>query len=125
MLITLLQLSQMVVGITVTVASIAYHGYRMTCYVSLLNSLLGLLMYTSYFLLFFALFQKLYLHKKRSRTAADEPAGVRVSAAARPASKPPPQTGEGADFEGWAVGKGKEIELLAETSTEMANDVMS
>ena len=52
MLITSLQLLQMVVGIVVTVASVVYHANGKTCYVSLFNSLLGLVMYSSYFALF-------------------------------------------------------------------------
>ena len=56
MLITLLQLSQMVVGIVVTVASAVYHASGVTCYVSLVNSCLGLIMYASYFVLFLQLF---------------------------------------------------------------------
>ena len=47
---------QMVVGIVVTVASAVYHASGVTCYVSLVNSCLGLIMYASYFVLFLQLF---------------------------------------------------------------------
>ena len=56
MLITTLQLTQMVFGIAVTVSSVVYHMKGHTCYVSLVNSTFGLLMYTSYFVLFLQLF---------------------------------------------------------------------
>jgi elongation of very long chain fatty acids protein 6 len=56
MLITTFQLLQMVVGIAVTVASVYYHSIGEVCYVSLVNSTFGLLMYTSYFFLFLQLF---------------------------------------------------------------------
>jgi hypothetical protein len=44
----LLQISQMVVGIAVTVSSVLYIGNGHTCYVSLVNSAIGLAMYSSY-----------------------------------------------------------------------------
>jgi len=59
-LVTIMQLSQMVVGITVTVSSMVYHASGKDCYVSIVNSVLGLLMYTSYFLLFFQLYVQKY-----------------------------------------------------------------
>merc|ERR1719258_117976 len=64
MLITTLQLSQMVVGIIVTVSSVVYHYNGHTCYVSLFNSALGLIMYSSYFALFLQLFLDHYVYKK-------------------------------------------------------------
>ena len=42
----------MVVGIVVTVASVVYHYNGAVCYTSLFNSMLGLTMYSSYFVLF-------------------------------------------------------------------------
>ena len=50
--ITTMQLLQMVVGIIVTVSSVVYHYYGHPCHVSLVNSAMGLAMYTSYFILF-------------------------------------------------------------------------
>jgi len=64
MLITTLQLTQMVFGIIVTVASVYYHSIGQACYVNLTNSFLGLLMYTSYFVLFLQLFLEHYVFKK-------------------------------------------------------------
>merc|ERR1739838_608417 len=66
MLITSVQLLQMVIGIVVTVASVVYHWQGKDCYVSLYNSLLGLLMYFSYFVLFLQLFLQHYVFKKRN-----------------------------------------------------------
>jgi len=65
MLITTLQLLQMVVGIVVTVASVVYHARGATCYVSLVNSCLGLIMYSSYFALFLQLFLNHYVYNKK------------------------------------------------------------
>ena len=99
MLITTLQLTQMVFGIAVTVSSVVYHAsgvrsrrlkpasppltcphvpanrdlppagprtfWQAVCYVSLVNSGLGLLMYTSYFVLFLQLFIDHYVIKKK------------------------------------------------------------
>lgn len=72
MLITSIQLLQMVIGIIVTVASVAYHHYGHTCYVSLQNSALGLVMYSSYFVLFLQLFLNHYVfsNKTTSKTLA-------------------------------------------------------
>jgi len=69
MLITLLQLSQMVMGIVITVAAVVYHSRGETCYVSLANSALGLGMYTSYFVLFAVLFKQNYFEKPREKKA--------------------------------------------------------
>ena len=87
--------------------------------------MLGLAMYTSYFILFFALFQTLYLNKKQKRQAqhreapAASPDG-KPSAPADAAAAPAPARGQ---FEGWAVGKGQEIEIAVETSSEVFLDV--
>ena len=64
-LITSLQLLQMVIGIVVTVSSVVYHAYDATCYVSLFNSALGLVMYSSYFVLFLQLFLNHYVFNKK------------------------------------------------------------
>ena len=52
MLITIMQLTQMVVGILVTLASVYYHAQGEICYTPLFNSAMGLVMYASYFVLF-------------------------------------------------------------------------
>eukprot|EP00038_Savillea_parva_P009684 m.185170 g.185170 ORF g.185170 m.185170 type:complete len:302 (-) comp16366_c0_seq1:17-922(-) len=55
-MITLLQLLQMVVGIVVTTASLLYAAAGHTCHVNRTNSVLGLAMYASYFILFLEFF---------------------------------------------------------------------
>ena len=106
-LITLMQLSQMVVGIVVTVASITYHAHGRICYVSLLNSFLGLAMYTSYFILFFALFQTLYLNKKPKEPK--EKAATKAKGEEEPA------------VDAWLVAKSLELELVVATSSDALN----
>jgi len=59
--ITLLQLAQMVVGIFVTVKAVFYQVSGDDCRVNKTNSLLGLAMYSSYFLLFLKLFLDNYV----------------------------------------------------------------
>jgi len=66
MMITTIQLLQMVMGIVVTVASVVYHYNGHTCYVSLHNSALGLVMYSSYFVLFLQLFLNHYVFNKKA-----------------------------------------------------------
>jgi elongation of very long chain fatty acids protein 6 len=68
--ITTIQLAQMVGGITVTIASVVFHGRGDTCYVSLANSALGLMMYTSYFVLFAQLYYNHYVAKKDTKAEA-------------------------------------------------------
>jgi len=65
MFITTMQLLQMVVGILVTVWSVVQHAQGATCFVSLTNSLLGLIMYASYFVLFLQLFLQHYVYSKK------------------------------------------------------------
>ena len=65
MLITTLQLTQMVFGIAVTVSSVIYHWQGRPCYVSLVNSILGLAMYASYFVLFLQLFLSHYVYNQK------------------------------------------------------------
>ena len=61
---TILQLLQMVGGIIVTVASAVYSTTEgMGCHYNATNTLLGLVMYLSYFVLFFELF----LDRRRKR----------------------------------------------------------
>ncbi|CUG04806.1 fatty acid elongase, putative [Bodo saltans] len=73
-LITSLQLLQMVVGMAVTIATFVWRQDSEGCSVNAANSRMGLIMYTSYFILFAALFKKLYLtpggRKKTSTEAA-------------------------------------------------------
>ena len=76
MLITSLQLLQMVVGIVVTVASVVYHANGHTCYVSLFNSLLGLVMYSSYFALFLQLFLNHYIYNAKKVKATPSGKGT-------------------------------------------------
>jgi hypothetical protein len=63
--ITTLQLLQMVVGMT-AIAAAFYHkdNHPNGCAVDRANSRMGLIMYTSYFILFASLFKKLYLTPK-------------------------------------------------------------
>ena len=115
MLITLMQLSQMVVGIVVTVSSIVYHAHGATCYVPLANSALGLGMYASYFALFFALFQSLYLTKRRKSRELEVEKLQRSSRAA--GSSKATATHGATKFEGWA-GKNREIEMMVSSGNE-------
>jgi elongation of very long chain fatty acids protein 6 len=82
-LITTLQLLQMVGGIAVTVASVVYHYRGATCYVSLANSLLGLLMYASYFVLFAKLFYDHYIEGPSQDSRAATKRAVAAEAAAK------------------------------------------
>jgi hypothetical protein len=61
----MMQLSQMVVGIVVTVAAIMYSMQGKECYTNNTNSALGLAMYTSYFVLFLELFIRYYVFGKK------------------------------------------------------------
>jgi len=70
MLITTLQLTQMVFGIAVTVSSVVYLSRGLPCYVSLFNSLLGLGMYASYFVLFLQLFLSHYVYNTKGAPPA-------------------------------------------------------
>jgi len=62
--ITLLQLLQMVVGITVTVRALLVRASGGECFLNKTNSILGLLMYFSYFVLFLKLFLDSYVYTK-------------------------------------------------------------
>ena len=68
--ITLLQLAQMVVGIFVTVRAVLYQAGGLDCRVNKTNSVLGLAMYSSYFLLFGKLFFENYVLKRSKAKAA-------------------------------------------------------
>merc|ERR1711881_285831 len=64
--ITLLQLLQMLVGMFVTVKAVMYQAGGEECHVNKTNSILGLTMYASYFVLFFKLFVDNYYLKLKS-----------------------------------------------------------
>mmetsp|Transcript_19054 Transcript_19054/g.59873 ORF Transcript_19054/g.59873 Transcript_19054/m.59873 type:complete len:312 (-) Transcript_19054:265-1200(-) len=65
--ITLAQLAQMVMGIFVTVRAVLYQSAGVECHVNKTNSILGLAMYSSYFLLFAKLFVENYLLPKKKK----------------------------------------------------------
>merc|ERR1712039_685606 len=65
--ITLAQLLQMLVGMFVTVRAVLFQADGKECHVNKTNSVLGLLMYFSYFLLFFKLFVDNYVTRSRKR----------------------------------------------------------
>merc|ERR1712050_454758 len=68
--ITLLQLVQMLVGMFVTIKAVMYQVAGEECHVNKMNSVLGLSMYASYFLLFFKLFvDNYYLKPKGAKVA--------------------------------------------------------
>merc|ERR1719215_1152528 len=62
--ITILQILQMVVGIMVIVKAVMYQVAGEECHVNKTNSILGLAMYASYFILFFKFFVDNYLLKQ-------------------------------------------------------------
>jgi len=64
--ITLLQLVQMLVGMFVTIKAVLHQAAGDECHVNKTNSVLGLGMYASYFLLFFKLFVDNYYLKPKS-----------------------------------------------------------
>ena len=55
-------------------ASVVYHANGKTCYVSLVNSVLGLVMYSSYFVLFLQLFLNHYIYNAKKTSAKAAPA---------------------------------------------------
>merc|ERR1712019_249132 len=63
--ITLLQLVQMLVGMFVTIKAVLYQAAGEECHVNKTNSVLGLSMYASYFVLFFKLFVDNYYLKPK------------------------------------------------------------
>merc|ERR1712187_964685 len=65
--ITLAQLAQMLVGMFVTIKAVLYQDVGVECHVNKTNSVLGLTMYASYFLLFFKLFVENYVTQTRRR----------------------------------------------------------
>merc|ERR1712039_354365 len=59
------QLLQMLVGMFVTVKAVMYQAAGEECHVNKTNSILGLTMYASYFVLFFKLFVDNYFSKPK------------------------------------------------------------
>eukprot|EP01013_Petalomonas_cantuscygni_P030308 TRINITY_DN56266_c0_g1_i1.p1 TRINITY_DN56266_c0_g1~~TRINITY_DN56266_c0_g1_i1.p1 ORF type:complete len:329 (+),score=44.83 TRINITY_DN56266_c0_g1_i1:105-989(+) len=77
MALTVLQISQMFVGISITLAAIYYHylhslGLSAPCSVERSNIHAGLAMYFSYFLLFCHFFYERYLKSKPKRAVTDQ-----------------------------------------------------
>lgn len=72
-LITLAQLAQMLVGMFVTIKAVMYQDEGLECHVNKTNSILGLAMYFSYFLLFFKLFIENYVTQTRKAPAKGLP----------------------------------------------------
>jgi elongation of very long chain fatty acids protein 6 len=70
--ITLAQLLQMVMGMYVTAKAVLYQSSGQECYVNKTNSVLGLSMYFSYFILFFKLFLDNYWLKKKHQSQLPE-----------------------------------------------------
>ena len=68
--ITLLQLLQMVVGIFVTCRAVVYQANGKDCSVNKTNSILGLAMYSSYFLLFGKFYVETYVLKTKKAKVA-------------------------------------------------------
>merc|ERR1712107_424825 len=65
--ITLMQLVQMLVGMFVTIKAVMHQAEGEECHVNKTNSVLGLAMYASYFVLFFKLFVDNYYLKPKSK----------------------------------------------------------
>merc|ERR1711920_187822 len=65
--ITLAQLAQMLVGMFVTIKAVMYQDEGLECHVNKTNSILGLAMYFSYFVLFF----ENYVTQTRKQKPAD------------------------------------------------------
>lgn len=63
--ITTIQILQMVIGLIVTLAAMLYVTFDVPCYTSLVNSIMGLMMYASYFVLFVQLYVSHYVSPKR------------------------------------------------------------
>merc|ERR1712019_312721 len=70
--ITLLQLLQMLVGMFVTIKAVMYQAAGHECSVNKTNSVLGLTMYFSYFVLFFKLFIENYVTQTRKRAPVEQ-----------------------------------------------------
>ena len=69
--ITLAQLLQMLVGMFVTIKAVMYQNAGQECHVNRTNSVLGLTMYLSYFVLFFKLFVGSYVTKTRKASPVE------------------------------------------------------
>merc|ERR1719450_1937870 len=70
--ITLLQLVQMLVGMFITMKAVLHQAAGEECHVNKTNSVLGLAMYASYFVLFFKLFVDNYYLGPKTRSAAPQ-----------------------------------------------------
>merc|ERR1712032_1764613 len=68
----LAQLVQMLVGMVVTIKAMMWQDVGAECHVNKTNSVLGLTMYASYFLLFFKLFVENYVTQTRMRGAESD-----------------------------------------------------
>merc|ERR1712066_508500 len=68
--ITLAQLMQMLVGMYVTIKAVFHQAHGEECHVNKTNSLLGLGMYISYFVLFFKLFIDNYCMNDHNKSSA-------------------------------------------------------
>ena len=77
--ITLAQLLQMLVGMLVTIKAVMYQNAGQECHVNRTNSVLGLTMYLSYFVLFFKLFVDNYVTKTRRASPVEGPLPKRMS----------------------------------------------
>ena len=75
------------------VSSLVYHANGHTCYVSIVNSVLGLLMYSSYFVLFLQLFLNHYVFNKKKATDKTVTAAD-AALKAKPATAPTKATGK-------------------------------
>jgi len=109
--ITLLQLVQMLVGMFVTVKAVVYQAAGEECHVNKTNSVLGLSMYASYFLLFFKLFVDNYYLKPKSSKVARK---VTIKDVAKSMSRRMTQTVEDVvdcDGEADAALDGNEVEM--------------
>merc|ERR1712048_1442498 len=70
--ITLAQLMQMLVGMYVTIKAVLHQTHGQECYVNKTNSVLGLGMYFSYFVLFFKLFVDNYCLNRKGSSISRE-----------------------------------------------------
>merc|ERR1712039_725142 len=85
--ITLAQLVQMVVGMLVTAKAVNYQMAGEECHVNRTNSILGMLMYASYFVLFGILFMENYIWgTKKTGSAGAERAFKQELPAKRPSA---------------------------------------
>merc|ERR1712113_1179848 len=65
-------MGQMLVGMFVTIKAVMYQAEGEECHVNKTNSVLGLAMYASYFVLFFKLFVDNYYLRPKTKSAAPQ-----------------------------------------------------